>query len=126
MKTLDMDGPFDYNQETINKIVPEGVIGNYALGYVEGNTFIVQYVGRADKDLRERLPHSIGKYSHFMASRANSPMEAYHKECSNWHDFGGEEGYLDNKIHPDIPNGEKLAFCPICVKNLMDRMNKKK
>ena len=123
MKTLDMYGPFEYNQETINDLIPEGMIGNYALGHIEDNAFVVEYVGRADVDLKARLPHSIGNYSHFKFSDASSPLNAYHKECVNWHDFGGEAGCLVNKIHPDRPNGIKWAICPICTKRIMDKIN---
>lgn len=126
MKTLDMYGPFEYDLETINGIIPEGIIGNYALGHMENDSFIVEYVGRADKDLRKRIPHSIGKYTHFKVSQTSSPIEAYHKECINWHEFGGEENLLDNKIHPDRPDGVKLAFCPICAKRIIDKLNKRK
>ena len=121
MATLEMAGPFSYTRETIDEVIPDGYPGNYALGHYDTvkNTFYVQYVGRADKNLRDRIGHSIGKYSHFMASIAENVIEAFQKECQNWHDFGGEKGKLDNKIHPDKPDGEKLAFCPVCVRKLI-------
>lgn len=126
MASLNMDGPFKYNKDTINELIPNGAIGNYALGHIEDNAFIVEYVGRSDENLLTRIPHSIGKYTHFKVSLASSPFEAYQKECTNWHDFGGEDGYLDNKIHPDKPDGIKLAFCPICAKRIIDKLNKRK
>lgn len=124
MASLNMCGPFDYNRETINEVVPEGIIGNYALGHIEDDVFIVEYVGRADKDLKERLPHSIGKYSHFKVSQASSSINAYYKECFNWHEFGGDDGLLDNKIHPDRPDGVRFVFCPICAKRNLDKTNR--
>ena len=120
-----MFGPFSYDQPTIDNVVPTGIIGNYALGHIEDDSFIVEYVGRSDTDLRDRLPHSLGKYTHFKFSSASSAIEAYQKECINWHEFGGEKGYLANKIHPDKPDGVKLAFCPICTRRILDKINKK-
>jgi hypothetical protein len=44
---LDMEGPYDLNLDTINKVIKEGHLGNYALGYLsEKGGFIVKYVGR--------------------------------------------------------------------------------
>lgn len=34
--------------------------GNYALGYMEGGSFTVFYVGRSDSDLRQRLHEWVG------------------------------------------------------------------
>lgn len=123
MAFLNMAGPFELSQEVIDAEIPEGYPGNYAYGFTdEEGIFRVQYVGRADSDLKTRIPHGIGQYKQFKASLANSDLEAYYKECTNWHEFGGEEQKLDNKIHPAIPKG-KLAFCPICSKRLMDKIN---
>ena len=125
MAQLNMNGPFDLNQDTIDRIIPNGIPGNYAYGYMENNTFIVQYVGRSDTNLRERIGHGIGKYSLFKASIASSAQEAYNKECINWHDFGGEDGLLDNKIHPAKPE-RGLGVCPVCAKRVLDAINRKK
>lgn len=121
MASLNMAGPFEYSQAEIDSIIPENIIGNYALGFLseDGNTFYVSYVGRSDKDLHKRISHSLGKYTHFKVSQANTIIEAYQKECRNWHDFGGEEGRLDNEIHPDKPDN-MLAFCPICSQRIID------
>ena len=53
MASLNMKGPYSFNREKVNEIVTRTTAGNYALGYLnEKNTFIVQYVGRADSDVR--------------------------------------------------------------------------
>ena len=123
---LDMYGPFEYNQANIDQLVPQNMCGNYASGHLDGNTFYVEYVGRSDNDLHGRISHSLGEYSHFMFSIADSPLEAYYKECRNWHDFGGESNRLDNSIHPAKPKDIKFAFCPICVKRISDKINNHK
>ena len=47
------------------------------------------------------------------ASNASNVKEAYDKECRNYHDFGGDEGLLNNVKHPDKP-AEQDYKCPIC------------
>ena len=54
----------------------------------------------------------------FKFSYANNAKEAFEKECRNYHDFGGDDGILDNKVHPDRP--ERTEYdCPIC--NIFDK-----
>lgn len=111
MASLNMNGPFDLTVEKIDEEIIKTSAGNYALGYMKEDTFIVQYVGRADKDLNKRLKDWVGKYIKFKYSYASSPKDAFEKECKNYHDFG--ENKLDNKIHPDRPDGSSWE-CPVC------------
>lgn len=117
MASLDMNGPFVLTKEEIEKQIPEKVIGNYAFGYTnsENNKFVVKYVGRADGEpLRDRIKHGIKDgYKEFKFSIAKNAKEAYEKECKNWHDFGGALNQLDNRIHPDKPDGTDYE-CPYC------------
>ena len=117
-----MKGQFFLTKEEVDKQIPEKAIGNYAFGNTRkdaaGNkAFVVRYVGRSDKEpLRDRIKHGIKDgYSEFKFSIASTAKEAYEKECRNWHDFGGAENCLDNKIHPDKPDGTNYK-CPICGK----------
>jgi hypothetical protein len=64
MGVLEMSGPFPLVDREIDRAVPAGVPGNYALGYRDRDTFIVFYVGRADIDLRARLREWVGAPSH--------------------------------------------------------------
>lgn len=106
-------GPFDLTNEEIDNRVKKGCIGNYAYGYTEGEAFYVMYVGRSDDDLNARIKHGVGKYKKFMFSYAPTTKAAFEKECKNWHDFGGLKGGLDNKMHPDKPDGTDYE-CPYC------------
>ena len=124
MASLDMGFSYDLTYDVIDRVVADNRIGNYAYGYLNGRgVFIVLYVGRCDNNLRERIKHCISdmqknpslRYERFKFSYSDSAFEAYEKECRNYHDFGGEEGKLYNKIHPAKPEGY-LGQCPVCHK----------
>ncbi len=113
MPSLEMNGPFKLNATTIKNKVAQGKIGNYALGHMKGNTFIVEYVGRSDNDVAWRLECHIPEgYQYFKFSYANTIKAAFEKECRNYHDFG-ENVQLNNKIHPNRPKGCNYE-CPRC------------
>lgn len=116
MASLNMTGPFLLNEKEIDQNIERSIPGNYAYGYLnDDNRFVVEYVGRSDTDLNERIRHGLGKYKMFKFSYAINVQAAYEKECQNFHDFGGDDGILDNKIHPDSPENTNLK-CPICHK----------
>lgn len=111
MAKLDMNGPYQLNEKEIKKVLASTRIGNYALGHMNGDKFIVNYVGRSDSDVQGRLvswvdesPRPLFKYSY-----ADTVREAFEKECKNYHDFSPS----DNEIHPDKPEG-KTYPCPVC------------
>lgn len=116
--SLDMKGPYDFDSETIDSILDDKSIGNYALGHLnEKGTFIVCYVGRAtEQSVKDRLKQHIGEhpkiYKLFKYSYAGSPKEAYLKECKNYHDFG-EDRCLYNENHPAKLSGDATP-CPVC------------
>lgn len=120
MATLNMNGPFEFNNDIIDKILNSQSIGNYALGYKdEDGTFRVCYVGRAtEQPLKDRLKQHIGehpkKYKMFKYSYAKNDLEAYLKECKNYHDFGGSDK-LFNDNHPAKLSRDSTV-CPICKK----------
>ena len=115
MANVKMNGPYFFNKDKVDEVVTRTSAGNYALGYVnDENTFIVQYVGRADIDVNTRLKQHIGEpYKRFKFSYASSPKVAFEKECRNYHDFG-ESKKLNNKIHPDRPQNSSWK-CPCCT-----------
>lgn len=109
MAKLNMKGSYPLTNEEINKQITETSPGNYAYGHVKDNTFYVEYVGRADSDLNDRIKHGVGQYKRFKYSYAKNAKEAYEEECRNYHDFSP----VDNKRHPDKPDGKNYK-CPIC------------
>ncbi len=112
---------YDFDLQTINRKVSAERVGNYALGNMrerEG-VFEVRYVGRSDVDLNEELKATFRRrikgqvaekrYSRFKFDYADNVKAAHKKECQNYHDF--DKGKLDNKEHPDKPDGTDYP-CP--------------
>lgn len=109
---LGLIGPFELDATNIDRQIRGRSPGNYALGYVQGHAFIVQYVGRSDSDVNGALKQWVGQYSSFKWNYAISEKAAYEKQCQNFHDYGGTID-LDNQTHPQKPAGEQLK-CKIC------------
>jgi hypothetical protein len=55
-----MSGSYPLTDEAIDETLTQTSPGNYALGYLDGETFSVFYVGRSDSDLRRRLHEWVG------------------------------------------------------------------
>ena len=121
MATLNMKGPYSFNSDEINRVVAEGTIGNYALGRTNTDgAFNVLYVGRS-VDVRKRLHEHLtsatddwSEVTQFTFSTASNEVEAYKKECQNWHDFGESNLLHDNEYHPTKPDGQTELKCPVC------------
>jgi len=60
MTSLGMNGPYPLTAEAIDEQVTRRAPGNYALGYLDGETFMVFYVGRSDSDVRRSLRAWVG------------------------------------------------------------------
>ena len=79
MRSLDMSGSFPLSAEAIDKTLMRTSPGNYALGYMDGDAFVVFYVGRSDCDLRQRLHDWVGMASRYerYASTAKALWGSY-------------------------------------------------
>lgn len=111
---------FELNNKTIDSLIGDNAIGNYALGYLieKTSTFVVLYVGRSDTNLNKRLKDHVGEFAkcnRFKYVIQDNVKAAYYLECKNYHDFDGPDGRLLNEKHPDSPNG-LLLECPYCLK----------
>jgi len=58
--SLAMDGSYPLTVEAIDEKLTRKSPGNYALGYLDGDTFMVFYVGRSESDLNHRLHQWVG------------------------------------------------------------------
>ena len=95
--------------DNIEKYVKPKKVGNFALGTLKDSKFVPKYVGRSDKDLQLCLKKYIGlQYTYFKFKYAGSPIKAFIRECSNYHNF---QRQLDNDKHPEKPEGVD-ADCP--------------
>jgi hypothetical protein len=105
-------GPVHLAAVEVERAVPAGTPGAFALGYArpqEGAVF-VSYVGRADTDLRAAVLSHVGsRYTACFYLPLASPAEAYAEECRLWHEMGA--GELDSGDHP-VPPGDHA--CPVC------------
>lgn len=113
-----MTQQYNLTEEEVDRHVVYGLAGVYLL--LKFNTelgrYDVQYVGRSDSNLNVRLKqHCSEEYGAFRFEYAFSAEEAYRKECSYYHFFGGNQ-VLDNEYHPDAPKGlAEKVFCPYCI-----------
>ena len=65
MRSLAMSGSYPLSDAGIDAALPRTSPGNYALGYLDGDAFMVCYVGRSDSDLRRRLHEWVGMPSSY-------------------------------------------------------------
>jgi hypothetical protein len=75
MQSLEMSGSYPLSDKAIDQALTRTSPGNYALGYMDGDTFRVFYVGRSDSDVRQRLHEWVGMPSRYenYASPAKAP-----------------------------------------------------
>jgi hypothetical protein len=98
-----LSGSYSLTEAAIDKYVTKISAGTYALGRTKEKTFYISHVGRADDDVNGRLKDHVGAYERFKFGYFPSARAAFEKECTLYHDFGGPQGKLDNKIHPATP-----------------------
>ena len=65
MGSLEMNGSYPLTAEAIDETLTRSSPGNYALGYMDGDTFAVFYVGRSDSDVKHRLHEWVGAPSRY-------------------------------------------------------------
>jgi hypothetical protein len=74
MRSLEMRGSYALSDQAIDDALTRASPGNYALGYMEDNTFKVFFVGRSDADVRKRLHEWVGMPSRY--EKYASPAKA--------------------------------------------------
>jgi len=78
LRSLEMSGPYPLSDQAIDEALTRTSPGNYALGYLDGDAFEVFYVGRSDRDVKQRLHEWVGRpsRSETHASAAKAPWGA--------------------------------------------------
>ena len=81
LRSLEMSGSYPLSDAGIDEALTRASPGNYALGYMDGETFRVFYVGRSDSDVRRRLHEWVGMPSRneTYASAAKAPWGAHRR-----------------------------------------------
>lgn len=81
--------------------------GIYFLGTVTSGKFVVGYIGRSDKSLRDRLltHNHKEKFDYFSFEVVNSRKEAFFMETEYWY---LHKKKVINKIHPNKPEGLEM------------------
>jgi hypothetical protein len=113
MASTGLDGPFPLTKDGVANAVTKVSPGAYALGHTDqgDGSFIIEYVGRSDDDLADRLQDHVPEpYKQFKAKYFPSAEEAFYKECRLYHDFPNS----NNKVHPARTKG-KIWSCPVCT-----------
>lgn len=115
MADTGLKGPYPLTNEKIDEIITKTSPGAYALDRENNSgTFIVNYVGRSDEDVNDRLKDWVdSKYLRFKFDYFSSAKLSFEKECYIWHDFGGPNGKMDNEKHPQRLQGTNWQ-CPVC------------
>lgn len=109
MPSSGLRGSFPLTQTGIAENITKKSPGAYALGYTKGDSFYIDYIGRSDVDVANRLKDHIGKYSRFKFEYYSSAKAAFEKECRLFHDWDPK----DNNVHPARPSGSEWK-CPVC------------
>lgn len=70
--SLGMKGPYALSHGAIDDALTRRSAGNYALGYLDGDVFVVFYVGRSDSDVKQALHDWVGMPSRYKAYAPSS------------------------------------------------------
>lgn len=82
LRSLGMSGSYPLNHEAIDAALTRRSPGNYALGYMDDESFVVFYVGSSASDVRQRLHEWIGMPSQCerYAPQAKAPWGVRRRE----------------------------------------------
>ncbi|MFP6735973.1 MAG: hypothetical protein VB959_19315 [Rhodospirillales bacterium] len=107
-------GPYPLTAAEIEARI-DTTIAAFALGRMEGRRFLIQHIGRTDKDAGSVLKGFVGDYEHFKYRTYVSTRRAYAKQCKLFHDFPA----ADTAGHPTPPPGIRVK-CPVDSCKLAD------
>jgi len=81
LRSLEMSGSYPLSDSVVDEILTRVSPGNFALGYMDGDSFSVFFVGRSDSDIGGRLQECVGMPSQKerFASNAKAPWAVRHR-----------------------------------------------
>jgi len=98
MRTLETNSSHPLTHEAIDEVLTRKSPGNYTLGYLDGTTFVVFYVGRSDSDVGRSLHDWVG---------APSRYDRYASACkAAWASCRGDLMPLDRPAAGPVQNAE--------------------
>jgi len=107
---MNLEGPYLLNFDRIASVVTPRRAGVFALGYNGGGeAFYVNYIGRSDANLRQRLLDLIGSDVSFKFAVSANARAAFMRECELFHAFRPR----GNRLHPSRPPASGWT-CPNC------------
>lgn len=110
MASTGLLGPYRLAYDEITSTIPRVAPGAFVLGHKgPDGRFYVDFIGRADRDIRDKLLQFIGAGSLFKYRCTSSAEAAFEAECELFHDFKPP----GNRMHPDRPAGVNWE-CPRC------------
>lgn len=110
MTSTGLLGPFRLAYDDITDSIPRVAPGAFVLGHKgPDGRFYVDYVGRADQDIRDKLLQLIGSGNLFKYRCSTTSEAAFHAECELFHTFQPP----GNRMHPDRKAGTNWE-CPRC------------
>ena len=96
-----LHGPYELSVDSLERSLPRGGGGVFALGYIDSaGRFRVERVGRDEADLKGRLRNLIGSGNLFKYAAVDA-REAFELECEIFHRLRPPS----NITHPDRPRG---------------------
>lgn len=101
-----MAGLLKLDHATIEREVTEHRPGVYVLLSEHSRGGGLEYVGRADEDMNERLKEWLNSFGWFFFAYADSATDAFQKECALYHHINPPA----NAVHPVRPVG---SSCPV-------------
>jgi hypothetical protein len=110
MTSTGLLGPYRLAYDEINSSIRRVAPGAFVLGHKgPDGRFYIDYVGRADQDIRDKLLQLIGSGNLFKYKCVTTGEAAFHAECELFHDFQPP----GNRMHPDRAPGTNWE-CPRC------------
>jgi hypothetical protein len=105
-----LSGPYRLTFDAIDAAITQRAPGVFALGRADSSgRFCVNYVGRADGDIRVRLRDFIGSDTLFKYGYTPTLQAAFERECELFHDVRPPRSL----VHPGRPKGTNWE-CPRC------------
>lgn len=109
MPSTGLDGPYPLTYLEVDRVVPKGMAGLFALGRTREAAFRLNFISGHTANLHDALYHQVGKgHEQFKFLAMTDAREAWTKQCTVYHDFKPPGG------HPEPAGDHPDWQCPLC------------